>query len=241
MRVLAISTEKRGKYQMAVRIVVWGLILGATSAVAQDGSLLQQKLTQMGEATKNNQLQLRGYEWQESVAVTVDGHQPAPRQSLCRYAADGSVLKTPLGSTDSNVKHGGPLRSHMMKEKQEEVAEVGKAAGQYLPPDPNRLRDAVAAGRAALESDGQGATTVVFHDYQRPGDEMKLILDPASMQVTRIEISTYLDSGRSPVLEQIRFARLADGTLYPAQTAIQAPEKKVLISITNTNYVRLAP
>lgn len=226
---------------MAVRIAILGLILSVTSTFAQDGSLLQKKLTQMGEATKENQLQLRGYQWQESVSVTVDGHQPAPRQSLCRYAADGSVLKTPLGPTDSNAKHGGPLRSHMMKEKQEEVAEVGKVALQYLLPDPNRLRDSVAAGRVALESDSQGGATLAFRDYQKPGDEMKLFLDPASMQVIRIEISTYLDTGRSPVMEQIRFARLADGTLYPAQTTIQAPAKKILISTTSTNYVRLAP
>ena len=226
---------------MVIRTAVFGLILGVTSAFAQDGSLLQQKLTQMGEATKKNQFQLRGYQWQESVSVMVDGHQAAPRQSLCRYAADGTVLKTPLGPTDSNAKHGGPLRRHMIEEKQEEIAEVGRVAAQYLLPDPNRFRDSVAAGRVALESDSQGGTTVAFRDYQKPGDEMKLILDPASMQVVRIEISTYLDNGRSSVVEQIRFARLADGTLYPAQTTIQAPAKKILISTTSTNYVRLAP
>jgi hypothetical protein len=128
----------------------------------------------------------------------------------------------------------------MTSKKEEEIADIGQVAGEYVPPLPDELRDAAAKGKVALERDSQGGPALVFHNYKKPGDEMKLILDPMSMQAVRIDISTYLDNGRSPVTVQVKFARLADDTLYPAQTTIQAPEKRILIATTNTNYVKLA-
>jgi hypothetical protein len=55
-------------------------------------------------------------QWQESVSVSIGDHQAPPRQSLCRYAADGTVLKTPIGEpADDPAKNGGPLRRHMIE------------------------------------------------------------------------------------------------------------------------------
>ena len=227
---------------MKIRNVTVALMLCATTtAFAQDGKVLKQRFKQMGAATKKNQLLLSGYQWRESVLVTVDGDQAPPRQSLCRYAVDGTILKTPVGPAgDDSAIHDGPLPRHMTSKKEEEIADVGQVAGEYVPPLPDELRDAAAKGKVTLERDSQGGPALVFHNYKKPGDEMKLILDPMSMQEIGIDISTYLDNGRSPVTVQVQFARLADDTLYPAQTIIQAPEKRILIATTNTNYVKLA-
>jgi len=227
---------------MRIRTITVAWMLGAAvTTFGQDGTMLKQKLAQMGAATKSNASQLSGYQWQESVSVAISGHQAPPRQSLCRYAADGTILKTPIGEpADDPAKHGGPLRRHMIEEKEEQVADLGKTVGQYLPPSPGLLLGTLARGNVALVPD-QGGPAVVLSDYAKSGDKMKLILDPASMQAIRIDISTYLDKDRSPVIVQVQFARLADNTLYPAQSTISAPEKKILITTANTSYVRVAP
>ena len=227
---------------MKIRNVTLALMLCATTtAFAQDGKVLKQRFEQMGAATKKNQLLLSGYQWRESVLVTVGGDQAPPRQSLCRYAVDGTILKTPVGPAgDDSAIHDGPLPRHMTAKKDEEVADVRQVAGEYVPPLLDELRDAAAKGKVALEGGSQGGPALVFHNYKKPGDEMKLTLDPVSMQAIRIDISTYLENGGSPVTVQVQFARLADDTLYPAQTTIQAPEKRILIATANTNYVRLA-
>jgi hypothetical protein len=126
---------------MKIRNVTLALMLCATTtALAQDGKVLKQRFKQMGAATKKNQLLLRGYQWRESVLVTVDGDQAPPRQSLCRYAVDGTILKTPVGPAgDDSATHDGPLPRHMTAKKEEEVADVGQVVGEYVPPLPDEL------------------------------------------------------------------------------------------------------
>jgi hypothetical protein len=70
---------------MRIRTIPLAWMLGAAvTTFAQDGTMLQQKLAQMGAETKSNALQLGGYQWQESVSVAISCHQAPPRQSLCR-------------------------------------------------------------------------------------------------------------------------------------------------------------
>ena len=218
------------------------MLVLAPLVLAQESNPVQQALMQMQQAGGKNQMALRSYQWKESVSVTDDGHQAPIRESLCRYAADGTVLKTPLGpSEESKPARTGPLRHHIMNQKEDEVKDVSAIAPQYLPPNPDRLREEAASGKAVVGQESMGSPTLIFAGYQKQGDQMKLVLDPASKQVVRIEISTYLDKGKSPVMIKTEFARLGDGTLYPAQTTINAPEKKITIATANTNYTKVSP
>jgi hypothetical protein len=91
---------------MKIRNVTLARMLCATTtAFAQDGKVLEQRFKQMGAATKKNQLLLRGYQWRELVLVTVDGDQAPPRQSLCRHAVDGNILKTPVGPQATTAQY----------------------------------------------------------------------------------------------------------------------------------------
>lgn len=128
----------------------------------------------------------------------------------------------------------------MREKKKEETEDVMQVVEQYLPPSPERLRDAVASSRVSLEHDPSGSPALVLNNYQKPGDNMRLVLDPASKQVVRTNVSTYLDKAQDHISAKVEFARLADGTLHAEQTTIQPPEKKISIVTANTNYVKIA-
>jgi hypothetical protein len=218
------------------------LLVFAPFGLAQESNPVQQALVQMQQAGSKNRMALRSYQWKEAVSVTDDSHQVPTRESLCRYAADGTVLKTPLGpSEESGPAKTGPLRRHIMNQKEDEVKDVSAVAEQYLPHNPDRLREEAASGRAVAGQESMGSPTLIFAGYQKQSDQMKLVLDPASKQFVRIEVSSYTDNGKSSVMIKAEFARLDDGTLYPAQTTINAPEKKITIVTANTNYTKVSP
>jgi len=160
-----------------------------------------------------------------------------------RYAADGQMLRTPIASAPPPMPTGGPLRRHIMENKMEEakteVEEVGNLVHAYLPPNPEQLQSAIRTGHTAIEHDPSG-TALVLYNYAKPGDQMRLVLDPASMQIVRIEINSYFESPKSPMLATVRFATLPDGTMYPVATTVDAPGKKVNMITTNADYVRVA-
>ena len=86
--------------------------------------MLQQKLEQMQEATARNEQQLRTYQWIEATTLTIDGTSGPQKNAICRYSADGILLKTPLepatqeGTSDGR---GGAIRKHIAKEKEEKI------------------------------------------------------------------------------------------------------------------------
>jgi hypothetical protein len=53
-----------------------------------------------------------------------------PKQSLCRYTAEGTLAKIPLSPQQPAPQpSGGPLRRHIMEKKIEEVQEEGPKCG----------------------------------------------------------------------------------------------------------------
>ncbi|WP_446743081.1 hypothetical protein [Silvibacterium acidisoli] len=204
---------------------------------------MEQKAAQFRAAQARNTAQLRHYQWLESTTVTVNGHQSPPRQALVRYAADGQTIRTPVASAPPPMPSGGPLRRHIMENKMEqakaEVEEVGNLVHAYLPPNPEQLQSVMHAGKTAIEHDSSGMALVLYN-YAKPGDRMRLVLDPATMQIMRIEVSSYFKNPKDSMTATVRFANLPDRTTYPAETFVEAPGKKVNMVTTNADYVRVA-
>jgi Bacterial regulatory proteins, luxR family len=80
--------------------------------------MLQQKIQQMQQATARNEQKLHAYQWIETVTVTIDGSPKPPRQSICRYAPDGTLYKTPLGPRPQMpAARGGPFRKMIVEKR----------------------------------------------------------------------------------------------------------------------------
>jgi hypothetical protein len=83
-----------------------------------------QRIQTLQQAAIENEERLHTYQWIESTTVTMNGSPKPPKQSLCRYTAEGTVAKIPLGPQQQAPQpSGGPLRRHMMEEKN------GRSAG----------------------------------------------------------------------------------------------------------------
>lgn len=231
-----------------------GIIACALSGAAQTpppqpADILHQRLQQMQQATARNEQQLRTYQWIESVTVAADGRTTSPKQSICRYAEDGTVLKTPLAAAGASTPpgmagpmRGGPIMRHVAEEKEkkvlEEVQDVQALTRLYLPLNRVKLAEVLHNGRVDFEHDGENGDAIILNNYAKPGDQMRLTLSRTRMQISGISIKSYLDKPNDQFLAAVHFAELPDGTMYPALTSLQAPSKKLTITTTEANFSR---
>jgi hypothetical protein len=93
-----------------------GLVLCSLAVVAQtsppQAESLQQKVQRIQMAMARNEQQLHSYQWVESTTLTVKARSIRTKQSLCRYAADGTIVKTALGTSvqQESGPRGGPFK-----------------------------------------------------------------------------------------------------------------------------------
>ena len=221
-------------------------VVAQTSAPQPDmlQQQMQQKIQQMQQATARNEQQLHTYQWMETTTLTVDGKATPAKQSICRYAADGNLLKNPLVSQEQQKMPGGPLMKHIVEKKkekvQEEVEEIQAVMQMYLPVNKARLKEVLRGGTIDLERDGANVNTLVLNNYAKQGDQLRLTLNRSTMQIDRVEIKTYFESPEDAMTVDVLFSALTDGTVYPAQTSIQAPLKKLNISTAESDFVKAA-
>ena len=205
---------------------------------------LEQRLQAMQQASAISQQQLHSYQWIESTTLTIDGKAKEPKQSLCSYSADGHLIKKPMGGSGEPQISGGPLKKHIIRKKveefQEEMAEVSSLTALYLPLNNGRLRDALHTRRVDYEHEQGAGFTVIVSDYAKPGDQLRITLNPDSLQIQRIVVQTYFDSPRDTLTADVRFSELADGTVYPSVTTINATGKKLQIATVSSDFSRPA-
>jgi hypothetical protein len=99
-----------------------------------------------------------------------------------------------------------------------------------------KFKEALLTGKIALEHDGGNRSTIVLNDYAMQGDQLRLTLNSATMQVDRISGEAYLENPEDAMTVDVRFSTLADGTVYPALTSIRAPSKKLSIATADSNF-----
>jgi hypothetical protein len=205
--------------------------------------MLQQKLEQMQQATAWNEQQLHTYQWIEATTLTIDGTSAPPKQSICRYSADGTLLKTPLGPPGQQGmpgRRGGAIKKHIAKEKEEkiqgEVKQIHALTQLYLPFNQAKFREVLGTGKVDLEHDGANGDAIILYNYRKAGDQLRLTLDPATMQIVRISVKTYFEEHQDVMTVDIHFSLLADGTIYPALTSIEAPSMKLSIATVDSDF-----
>ena len=205
--------------------------LSATVArVPEQNNDLQPKFAAVKQAIAENRQRLQQYQWIETTQVTLKGDAKPPTQDSCQYGPNGQVQKTPIGPPPEQPS-GGRFKERLIERKEEELkeylGEVKSLLGMYVPPDPNRMEQARQAGNLSLNP-VPGALNLVFTNYAQPGDRMTLTFDTAANKVTSLSIDTYMGKTSLP-----------DGTNYAQQTILNATEKKLQVTTTNSNYQKL--
>ena len=225
----------------------WVLVTGAVAAVfavpafAQNLNL-QAKLAEVKQAAALNTQMLHQYQWTETTQLTLKGDAKPPSQNLCQYGPDGQVQKTPIGAPPPPPS-GGRMKQRIVEKKKAEMkdymGDVKNLLALYVPPDPQKMQQAYAAGKVSLNPVG-GMINLIFTDYAVPGDKMTLTYDTAAKKIVSLNINTYMGDAKDAVTLQATMATLPNGPNYTQQSVLNATAKELVVTTTNSNYQKLS-
>jgi hypothetical protein len=193
-----------------------------------------------------SQKQLRQYEWIETTIVSVKGEEKTRKQQRCYYGADGILQKVPVEGGDQPAagggrRRGGRARQAIVEHKKEEIQDYMQRAAalvhHYVSPAPDRLEQARAAGRVAVRPAPGGASVgLEIGDYLKTGDRLTVEVSPADNRLVSLNVASYLDAPDDAVTLSVQFGALPDGTVYAAQSTLDAPAKNVRVVVQNSGY-----
>jgi hypothetical protein len=167
-------------------------------------------------------------------------------QKQCSYGADGKVQKTPIPGAapapvppaqQSGGRRGGRAKQAIVENKVEDLKDymekVAALVHEYVPPAPDKIQAAQAAGSvSALPSGG-----IAIANYVKPDDLLSIGFDMAAKKITTYKVNSYVEKPKEDeVTLSVTFGRLADGTSYPQETVVKAAAKNVQVKVTNSGY-----
>src|SRR5215475_87227 len=206
---------------------------------AGDKAAFQQKLVEVKKAVAVNQASLKKYQWLQTTQVEIKGEQKKKEMAQCRYGADGKLQKTPVGTPTQPEEPPGGLKGKFAKKKIEEMKDyterLKSLIGHYAPPDPQRLQNVAQSGKANLERTA-GVVTLTFNGYYKMGDTVEIAYDTGAKKLQSYNVNTYLDGPKDIVTMTNDFANLPDGTNFLHQTVLDATQRQIHITRTNSGH-----
>jgi hypothetical protein len=187
-----------------------------------------------------SQANLRQYEWIETTVVSLNGEEKSRKQQRCYYGADGVLQKVLVDASPPPPTKPG-LRGRIIANRTAELTDYMKSAvslvKSYLPPDPAKIQASQDAGKVSIQVLDPGKRAQVnFHDYQKPGDNLAVVINLANNVVAGIGVSSYLDSPTDVVTLDAKMGQLNDGTIYTSDTTLNAAAKNLTVTVQNTGY-----
>jgi len=233
-----------GLRRNALRTVLTAAAIMALTvgAAAQGGNMsaeLKEKFAALKQSAAANQQKLHKYQWTEVQQVTLKGDTKPQQEFMCQYGPDGKVQKYPMGQQQQ--PSGGKLKQRIIAKKKEEMADymgdVKSLLASYVPPNPEKMQQAMQAGNVALSRDAAaGLVNLTFKNYSQPGDQMVIAFDPTAKKITNISVNTYMGQAKDAVTLAMDFSSLPDGTNYVQKTVLTATAKQLVVTTLNTNY-----
>jgi hypothetical protein len=222
------------------------LALGIGAAAQAGGSAVsaeaKQKLAALKQSVAANQQRLKQYQWNEVQQLTLRGETKPQQQFMCQYGPNGQIEKYPMGPQEQ--PSGGRLKQKMIAKKKAEMqdylGEVKSLLSEYLPPNPQKMQQAVGTHNLSLSQDAAaGIVNLTFTNYAQQGDQMVIAFDPKGKRISNINVNTYMGQAKDKVTLLISYSTLPDGTNFPEKTTLDLPAKQMHITTLNTNYRKL--
>jgi azurin len=226
----------------ALEISLLALVLvcpGIALAQAPQPSV-QERVAVLKATFAASQANLRQYEWIETTVVSLNGEEKSRKQQRCYYGADGVLQKVLVDASPPPPTKPG-LRGRIIANKTAEMTDYMKSAvslvKSYVPPDPARIQASQNAGKVSIQVLDPGKRAQVnFRDYQKPGDNLAVVINLANNVVAGIGVSSYLDSPTDVVTLDATMSQLNDGTIYTSDITLNAAAKNLTVTVQNTGY-----
>lgn len=215
----------------------------SVSGATQAAPTPDQMVASLKQNLADSQKRLRAYEWIETTAISLKGEEKSRKRQVAYYGADGTLTKLPLDApapAQAAPARGGRLKQRIVEKKKDEMQEYMERAAalihRYVPPAPALIQKAKDSGNMLLRPPAQGTMRVEFKEFVQPSDLMAIDVDAAALLLKAINVATYLDKPEDAVTLDVRFATLADGTSYTAQTTLDAKAKNIRVVIANASH-----
>jgi hypothetical protein len=231
-------------------LAVAALLLTTLSAQAPSP---QEKIAALKESLAANQAALKQYTWVETTAISMKGEVKKQEQKQCYYGADGKVQKTPLAGAQPAPKKeeeqarsgrrgrgGGRVKEAVIENKVDDLKDymerVAALVHEYVPPDPQKLQAAQAAGRLTMQPSPGGIVILEAKDYVKPGDSLSIGFDSA-LKLSSYNSTSYVEKPKEDdVTLAVMFGKLPDGTAYPQQVVLDVKAKQIQVKVTNSGH-----
>jgi len=175
---------------------------------------------------------LKGYQWTQTTVVALKGEVNSTQVSRCYYDATGTLQREPVS---------GSLAPEIDQELKDTMEKLIGLVRTYVPPNPLKLQARKDAGKVSLASaPGGHGLRVNFRDYEMPGDNVSVTLDPSTNQVLELDVATYLDKPKIEVTLAVTVGTLPDGTEYPNVITLKAASKELTVTATNSEFRKAA-
>ena len=225
----------------------WAAAIAAAQAPAADK---QARIEALKQSVAANQAALKQYTWVETTVVSMKGEVKKQEQMQCSYGADGKVQKTPMPGAQpqqtSQAKGGGGRRGGRMKEKivenkveelKDYMEKVAALVKEYVPPDPQRIQAAQAAGNVDVQPAAQGPAQLTLKNYYKPQDALSIGFDTAAKKLRTYNVNSYVENPKDDVVTlAVTFGSLDDGTSYPQLVVLDVKNKQIQVKVTNSGY-----
>jgi hypothetical protein len=235
--------------------VIQALLLSlplALSAQQSDGAAAKQKIVaDLKQSMAKNQAALKQYTWTETTQISLKGEVKKQEQKSCQYGPDGKVQKTEIpGSAPApqqqesagRGRRGGAVKKAVVEKEVGEMKDymqrVAALIHEYVPPNPERIQSAAAAGNISF-TPGEPAV-IVIKDYLKQGDSVSLGFDKEAKRIVTCDVKSYLDKPKEDDVNlSVAFDRLPDGTNHVKGSVLDATAKQIQVKVNNSDYKKL--
>jgi hypothetical protein len=221
--------------------ILAGVLAASGIAVAQAPQpSLQERVAALKTTFAMSQANLRQYEWIETTVVSLNGEEKSRKQQRCYYGADGVLQKVVVDASPPPATKPG-LRGRIIANKTAELTAYMQSAvslvKSYVPPDPAKIQASKDAGKVTIQVLEPGKRAQInFHDYQKPGDNLAIVINLANNVVAGLGVSSYLDSATDVVTLDAKMGQLNDGTIYTSDITLNGAAKNLTVTVQNSGY-----
>jgi hypothetical protein len=225
---------------LGISMLALALASGGISVAQAPQLSLQDRVAALKSSFSVSQANLRQYEWIETTVVSLNGEERSREQQRCYYGADGVLQKVVVDASPPPATKPG-LRGRIIARKKAELTDYMQSAvslvKSYFPPDPAKIQATQDAGKVTIQVLDPGKRAQVnFHDYQKPGDNLAIVINLANNIVAGLGVSSYLESATDVVTMDAKMGQLNDGTIYASDITLNASGKNLRVTVQNTGY-----
>src|SRR6202521_3151360 len=201
------------------------------------GLLSAQNGDKLAAGMAENAKRLHHYTYKQRTEVIYKGEDRIVRLNQMRFGPDGKRQATLISQTGGAAGEATGLGHRIINKKREEMKEYGERLSalveNYLPPDPEKLRKALATAEIGQAGN---ALSLTMKGYLKSGDSLALLVDTATRKLKRVDLKTALD--KDSIFVTAEMGSIPDGPEYPTLIKIKAPSKNLEIDLSAYDFVK---